>query len=116
MVEAYCTSKVPGVPEKTTDEDYEGYAIFKKHFSDVVLFTGSHRFLDEELPELLGIMAKRGGDRVPDELRKKILDRVQAGPHDPRIQTNFRDGFFAFGVHAAIQWEQVMRMKQLHVM
>ena len=23
MVEAYCTSKVPGVPEKTTDEDYD---------------------------------------------------------------------------------------------
>ena len=120
MVEAYCSSKVPGVPAKTADEDKEGYDILRRGFSEVVLFTGSYRFLGEELPALLRIMATPGGAPVPEDLRAKVLDRIQAGPGDPRVQTDYgvdgKIGFFPFGAHAAIQWEQVMRMNNLHVL
>ena len=125
MVEAYCEdSSVPGVPIHQTAEDEEAYKILKHGFKDVVLFTGSHRFIDKDLPALLSIMAKPGGARVPEVLRGKIIDRIQKDPSDPRIQTDFKindqkdskAGFFAFGVHAAIQWDQVMRATQLHIL
>ena len=125
MVEAYCEDfSVPGVPIHQTAEDEEAYGILKKGFKDVVLFTGSHRFIDKDLPALLSIMAKPGGARVPEVLRGKIIDRIQKDPSDPRIQTDFKindqkdskAGFFAFGVHAAIQWDQVMRATQLHIL
>ena len=123
LVEAYCTSKVPGVPATTTEEDQEGYDILKKQFSDVVLFTGSHRFVDKDLPKLLNIMATPGGAKVPNDLRERIMDRFQAGPGDPRIQIDYVDeantattGFFAFGVQTAIQWDQVMRMKLIQIL
>ena len=50
----------------------------------------------------------------------KILARVQAGPDDPRYSENYlvegQRGFFRFGAHAAVQWEQVTRMLQLRVL
>ena len=120
MVEAYSRSKVPGVPAKVSEEDKQGWKIFKEYFSDVVLFEGSHRFLDDELPALLQIMRTPGGAAVPEGLRQKILDRVQNGHTDPRIQVDYecegQIGFFAFGGHAAIQWEVVMRMINLVVL
>ena len=65
-------------------------------------------------------MATPGGRAVPEALKKKILDRVQAGPDDPRCQRDYevegRKGFFAFGAYAAIEWEQVTRSMQLRVL
>ena len=88
--------------------------------SNVILFSGTHRFLDADLPALLEIMRTPGGRGVPEWLREKIARRIQAGPSDPRIQESFvhenTPGFFCNGAHAAIQWEQVMRMTQLHVL
>ncbi|CAK0852500.1 unnamed protein product, partial [Prorocentrum cordatum] len=113
-------SRVPGVPRKVTDEDEDGWKVFRKMASDVVLFTGTHRFLDEDLPRLFEIMRTPGGARVPDDLRAKIRDRVQLGPDDPRMSMDYElegvRGFFALGARAAIQWEQVARLQQLHVL
>ena len=113
-------ARVPGVPRKITDEDEDGWKVFRKMASDVVLFTGTHRFLDEDLPRLFEIMRTPGGARVPDDLRAKIRDRVQRGPKDPRMSMDYElegvRGFFALGARAAIQWEQVARLQQLHVL
>jgi hypothetical protein len=61
-------SKVPGVPSKVKEEDADGYAIFRKICENVVLFIGSHRFLDSDLPQLLTIMRTKGGARLAREL------------------------------------------------
>ena len=121
LMEAFlrrCT--VPGVPGKVKEEDEDGYKIFRKICENVVLFTGSHRFLDEDLPKLLEIMRTKGGAKVPQELRAKIVAQIVAGPGDPRLSPTYvaegKAGFFAFGAEAAIQWEQVARMQQLHVL
>ena len=57
---------------------------------------------------------------MPDDLRQKIRERIQAGPRDPRVKDDYvlegLSGFFAFGGFAGIQWEQVMRAMQLHVL
>ena len=120
LLESLCTSPVPGVPGKTKEEDEDGYALFKNVCRNVVLFTGSYRFLDEDLPSLLNIMRVPGGRSVPPELRNKVMARVQAGPDDPRMRLDYvlegKAGFFALGAHAAIQWEQVTRMMHLHVL
>ncbi len=85
-----------------------------------MLFTGSHRFLDEDLSKLLEIMRTKGGAEVPPELRAKICARIVAGPGDPRLSPTYvaegQAGFFTFGAQAAIQWEQVARMQQLQVL
>ncbi|CAK0803316.1 unnamed protein product [Prorocentrum cordatum] len=113
-------ARVPGVPRKITDEDEDGWKVFRKMASDVVVFTGTHRFLDEDLPLLFEVMRTPGGARVPDDLRAKIRDRVQRGPDDPRMSMDYElegvRGFFALGARAAIQWEQVARLQQLHVL
>ena len=87
---------------------------------NVVQFAGTHRFLDTDLPALLEIMRTPGGKRVPHTLRRAVLARIQAGPDDPRLGRDFvvegRSGFFAFGAFAAIRWDQVARMTQLHVL
>ena len=120
LLEALCTSRVPGVPNRTTEEDKDGYSTFRSMCSNVVLFKGTHRFLDADLPALLEIMRTPGGKQVPPSLRKNIARQIQAGPGDPRIQEGFVfenvSGFFCYGAHVAIQWEQVMRMTQLHVL
>jgi len=120
LLEAFSESRVPGVPHKTADEDLDGYAIFKSMCSNVVLFSGTHRFLDADLPALLEIMRTPGGKMVPADLRARIAQRIQAGPKDPRIQSDFlcedAPGFFCNGAYAAIQWEQVMRSTQLRVL
>ena len=120
LLETFCKSPVPGVPHKTTEEDADGFRVFRSMCSNVILFSGTHRFLDRELPSLLEIMRAPGGKKVPEDLRNRILERIQAGPQDPRIQEDFTCegalGFFCNGAHAAIQWEQVMRMTQLHVL
>jgi len=120
LIETFAKSRVPGVPHKTAEEDEDGYATFRSMCANVILFSGTHRFLDTDLPQLLEIMRTPGGRKVPDPLRRRIAERIQAGPHDPRIQEAFVcegvPGFFCFGAHAAIQWEQVMRMTQLHVL
>ena len=113
-------SYVPGVPSKVKDEDEDGYTIFRKVCENVVLFTGSHRFLDQDLPRLLEIMRTKGGAVVPEDLRQKITRRIVSGPADPRLDPAYAlegcVGFFAFGASAAIQWEQVARMQQLQVL
>ena len=120
LLEALCSTSVPGVPGKTEAEDEDGYQIFKSMCKNVVLFTGTHRFLDSDLPALLDIMRAPGGRRVPDELRAKVVARIQAGPDDPRLgmdcAVDGQRGFFALGAYAAIQWEQVTRMVQLQVL
>ena len=105
---------------KKTAEDEDGFKVFKSMCKNVVQFTGTHRFLDTELPALLEIMQTPGGKAVPHALRKAVLGRIQAGPDDPRLGQDFavdgRSGFFAFGAFAAIRWEQVARMTQLHIL
>ena len=120
LIEAFLRkSVVPGAPKKTTDEDSDGYKIFRKICENVVLFTGTHRFQDKDLPRLLEIMRTEGGAAVPEDLRAKIRAQVQAGPRDPRLAASYTQegvpGFFAHGAKVAIQWEQVARMQQLHV-
>ena len=86
----------------------------------MILFTGTYRFLDQDLPTLLNIMRTPGGRVVPEELRTRILAQVQAGPHDPRYSDEHvvdgKPGFFVFGAHMAVQWEQVTRTMQLRVL
>ena len=86
----------------------------------MILFTGTHRFLDEDLPALLEIMRTPGGAVVPRGLKSRVLARIQTGNDDPRLQESFtsagQQGFFACGAQAAIQWEQVARIMQLHVL
>ena len=110
---------VPGVPKKTTDEDRDGYAIFRKLCENVVLFNGSHRFLDDNLPKLLEIMRTKGGAKVPAELKAKVAKQIASQETDSRLSTNYEQegnkGFFAYGARVAIQWEQVARLQQLHV-
>ena len=119
LLETFCTSRVPGVPHKTEDEDRDGYRVFRNCCKNVIIFTGTYRFLDEDLPALLNIMCTPGGRAVPDELKAKISARIEAGPEDPRYSADYivegRPGFFVFGAHAAIQWEQVARMMNLRV-
>ena len=120
LLESLCSTRVPGVPKNTEAEDEDGYRIFKSMCKNVVLFTGTHRFLDSNLPALLDIMRTPGGRRVPDALRAKVLAGIQAGPDDPRLSIDFavegQRGFFALGGFAAIQWERVTRMVQLQVL
>ena len=56
---------------------------------NVVLFTGTHWFLDESLPRLATIMRTPGGARVPDDLRALIQDRIVFGSEDPRLHPDF---------------------------
>ena len=111
---------VPGVPAKVTDEDNDGFAVFRTKCENVVVFTGTHRFLDEELPQLLEYMRIPGGKRLPVGLKQKVKDRIQAGPHDPRLSNEYVQensaGFLSYGAHIAMQWEQVARLQQLHVL
>ena len=120
LLEAFCASAVPGVPRKISDEDRDGYRLFRDACTNVVMFKGSHRFLDSDLLELLQIMATPSGRPVPADLKQRVLSRVQAGPDDPRYKLDYvlegQPGFFAFGAHATIQWEQVTRMMQLRVL
>ena len=50
LLEAFCTSRVPGVPQKTKDEDRDGYRLFRDLCQNVVMFRGTHRFKDVDLP------------------------------------------------------------------
>ena len=101
-------------------EDNDGFAIFRKFCENVVLFTGTHRFLDQDLPQLLEHMRIPGGKKLPADLKQRVQDRIQAGAHDPRLSKQYvqeqSEGFFAYGAHIAIQWEQVARLQQLHVL
>ena len=80
---------MPGVPKETKAEDHDGYHLFRSACKNVILFTGTHRFLDADLPKLLETMGTPGGRTIPDELKKKILAREQAGPDDPRYRMDF---------------------------
>ena len=82
-------SIVLGVPRMTTDEDRDGYKIFRKICDNVVIFKGTHRFLDDALPQLLDIMRTEGGVRVPDDLRALVRAQVQCGPNDPRLAPEY---------------------------
>eukprot|EP00973_Karenia_brevis_P038662 5335973-Karenia_brevis.AAC.1 len=73
------SSHDPGVPKKLRDEDRDGYAIFRKVCEHVVLFTGSHRFSDEDLPHLLRIMRTKGSAKVPEELRARVRRQIITG-------------------------------------
>ena len=124
LLEALSSSPLPdGDKKKTrkkTQEDEDGFSVFRGMCKNVVQFAGTHRFLDTDLPALLEIMRTPGGKAVPHALRKAVLARIQAGPDDPRLGRDFvvegTPGFFAFGAFAAIRWEQVARMTQLHVL
>ncbi len=111
--------RVPGTPRSFKSEDEDGFKVFDQICENVVLFTGTHRFLDKDLPQLLEIMRTPGGAPVPQALRQKIEERIQAGPDDHRLSPDYVQedvrGFFAHGAKAAIQWEQVAREQQLHV-
>jgi hypothetical protein len=66
LLEALLTkASVPGVPQNTTDEDTDGYNVFRKVLDDVVLFRGTHRFKDKELPRLFECLRKKGGGLCP---------------------------------------------------
>jgi len=120
LLEAFCSTRVPGVPPKTEPEDRDGFSLFRNICRNVILFSGTHRFLDEDLPALLEIMRTPGGAVVPEGLKERVLARVQTSDDDPRLHEDFglegQQGFFACGAHAAIQWEQVSRIMQLHVL
>ena len=72
LIEALCRSKVPRVPAKTKDEDRDGYQLFRNACRNVVIFNGTHRFLDVDLPALLQIMATPGGRAVPEDLKQIV--------------------------------------------
>ena len=63
LLEAFLpsTTRVPGTPRITSDEDKDGYKVFQKMCENVILFTGTHRFKDKALPQLLEIMRTLGG-------------------------------------------------------
>jgi hypothetical protein len=113
------TSLNTGVPNKQEDEDKYGYNIFRQICKNVILFTGTYRFLDNDLPALLDIMRTPGGRVVPTWLRDKVLARVVIGTKDPRLQMNYVAegvyGFFALGARVAIYWDIVARMMHSHV-
>ena len=67
LLEAFSKTRVPGVPSATTDEDRDGYHLFRNACKPVILFTDTHRFLDEDHKQLLEIMATPGGRAVPKE-------------------------------------------------
>lgn len=102
------------------NQKIHGCKIFSGLAENVVLFKGSHRFLDTELPQLLEIMRTPGGARVPDDLRLKIRNQIITNTDDLRLDASYEmegiRGFFAFGASAAIRWEQVARMQQLQVL
>jgi hypothetical protein len=114
------TTRVPGTPYKTTEEDNQGYKVFRRMCKNVILFTGTHRFKDKALPQLLEIMRTPGGAPLPEALRSKIRQRIVETDDDPRLSRDFEQegqkGFFALGARAAIQWEQVARLQQLHIL
>ena len=124
LLQALSFSPVPNADKKKktkmkkTAEDEDGFKVFRSMCKSVVQFTGTHRFLDTELPALLEIMQTPGGKAVPHALRKAVLGRIQAGPDDPRLGQDFavdgRSGFFAFGAFAAIRWEQVAHDSTTH--
>ena len=112
------TTRVPGTPRRVTDEDRDGYQVFRTMCKNVILFTGTRRFKDKALPQLLEIMPTPGRP-LPEALRSKIRERIVETDDDPRLSHDFEQegqkGFFAFGARAAIQWEQVARLQQLHI-
>ena len=90
-------SVVPGVPKKMGDGDRDGYKVFCKFCEKVVLFTGSHRFLDKDLPRLLDIMRTKGGAVVPTDLRAKIRERIVSNYSDPRLKPAYAlEGQYVF--------------------
>ena len=102
LMEAFLRkTSVPGVPHRTKDEDDDGYAIFRTISDHVVLFQGSHRFLDKELPQLLEIMRTKGGSQVPEDLRRKIRKQLVVGGSAPRLDPSYAvegvAGFFRTG-------------------
>ena len=113
------TTRVPGTPRKTNEEDIDGYKVFQHMCKNVILFTGTHRFKDNALPQLLEIMRTPGGATLPEALKLKIRERICETDADPRLSRDFEQegqkGFFAFAARAAIQWEQVARLQQLHI-
>ncbi|CAK0894177.1 unnamed protein product [Prorocentrum cordatum] len=113
-------ARAPGAPRKITDEGEDGWKVFSKMASDVVVFTGTRRFLDEDLPLLFEVMRTPDRARVLGDLRAKIRDRVQRGPDDPRMSMDCElegvRGFFALGARAGIQREQFARLQQLRVL
>ena len=78
LLEAFLPSgtAVPGVPSKTTEEDQDGFSVFRQICQNVVLFHGAHRFQDTNLPQLLEIMRTEGGASVPEALRASIRTQV----------------------------------------
>ena len=64
-------------------------------------------------------MRTPGGAFLPEDLRSKIRERIVESDDDPRLSNDFESegqkGFFAFGARVAIQWEQVARLQQLHI-
>ena len=81
---------VPGVPGETSALNKDGYKIFDAMTGIVILFKHSHSFLENDpLTELLGIMRTPGGRRVPEELRRAILARVQCGEGNARVSLTY---------------------------
>ena len=62
---------------------------------------------------------KRAWHGLGEDLRALICAQLLAGPSDPRLAPSYAQecvpGFFAQGAKVAIQWEQVARMQELHV-
>ena len=59
-------------------------------------------------------------DSIEEEIADALSHRLLRERPDPRLHEDFglegQKGFFACGAHAAIQWEQVARIMQLHVL
>ena len=80
---------MPGVHGTMNEEDKEGFKIFCKFCENVLLFTGSHRFLDKDLSRLFDIMRTKGGAVVPEDLRAKIRERIVSRSSDPRLKPDY---------------------------
>ena len=90
LLEAFLVrSHVPGVPRAVSDEDQDGWAVFRQCCENVVVFSGTHRYLDTGLPRLLEIMKTRGGAPVPEWLRVRVEERLVTGPDDPRLMVDY---------------------------
>ena len=112
----------PEERRRQQDLDRKGFRIFDKLSQNVVLFRGSYRFKPgDPLAELLAIMRKPGGCKLPQKLRDLIESRFSNhSSGDKRLSQTYvppgvdgPKGFFAIGFHSAINWEQVSRLQQL---
>lgn len=108
-----------------TDVELLGMQAFDLVATHCIEFQGTYRFKKgDPLIQLLQLMRKVGGAKIPATLREQILSRKQCGAEDPRSKPGYRlpnsvlgpvssDNNFCNGMFSAVNWQQVARMQQI---